>query len=114
MGPDWGHMRSQAMTETRKLNLRLPPDLYAQLVELASHECQSANAVMVAALRNWIEFRNRSRRGTTARPMPLATGQATNAPSSTARAGDAFPKVGPNQPCPCGSGQKYKRCHGRP
>jgi len=24
-----------------------------------------------------------------------------------------FPKVGRNQPCPCGSGKKYKRCHGR-
>ncbi len=24
------------------------------------------------------------------------------------------PKVGRNDPCPCGSGQKYKRCHGRP
>src|SRR5271157_113364 len=23
-------------------------------------------------------------------------------------------KVGRNEPCPCGSGQKYKRCHGRP
>ncbi len=23
------------------------------------------------------------------------------------------PKVGRNQPCPCGSGKKYKRCHGR-
>jgi preprotein translocase subunit SecA len=23
-----------------------------------------------------------------------------------------FPKVGRNQPCPCGSGKKYKRCHG--
>lgn len=22
------------------------------------------------------------------------------------------PKVGRNEPCPCGSGQKYKRCHG--
>ena len=22
-------------------------------------------------------------------------------------------KVGRNEPCPCGSGQKYKRCHGR-
>jgi hypothetical protein len=22
------------------------------------------------------------------------------------------PKVGPNEPCPCGSGKKYKRCHG--
>ena len=23
------------------------------------------------------------------------------------------PKVGRNEPCPCGSGQKYKSCHGR-
>lgn len=24
-----------------------------------------------------------------------------------------FPKVGRNHPCPCGSGDKYKRCHGQ-
>jgi preprotein translocase subunit SecA len=23
------------------------------------------------------------------------------------------PKVGRNDPCPCGSGKKYKSCHGR-
>jgi preprotein translocase subunit SecA len=25
----------------------------------------------------------------------------------------ATPKVGRNDPCPCGSGKKYKNCHGR-
>jgi hypothetical protein len=25
----------------------------------------------------------------------------------------ATPKIGRNDPCPCGSGKKYKRCHGR-
>jgi preprotein translocase subunit SecA len=25
----------------------------------------------------------------------------------------AFPKVGRNDPCPCGSGKKYKKCHGK-
>jgi uncharacterized protein YecA (UPF0149 family) len=25
----------------------------------------------------------------------------------------AGPKVGRNDPCPCGSGKKYKHCHGR-
>lgn len=25
----------------------------------------------------------------------------------------AFPKVGRNDPCPCGSGKKYKKCHGQ-
>ncbi len=24
------------------------------------------------------------------------------------------PKIGRNDPCPCGSGRKYKKCHGRP
>jgi len=37
------------------------------------------------------------------RPMPP---QATLAPPRT------MPKVGRNDPCPCGSGKKYKQCHG--
>jgi ABC-type nickel/cobalt efflux system permease component RcnA len=35
-------------------------------------------------------------------PVPAATA----APS-------AMPKVGRNDPCPCGSGKKYKKCHGQ-
>ncbi len=31
----------------------------------------------------------------------------------TATPASAFPKVGRNDPCPCGSGKKYKQCHGR-
>lgn len=26
---------------------------------------------------------------------------------------NTYPKVGRNAPCPCGSGKKYKRCHGK-
>jgi preprotein translocase subunit SecA len=25
----------------------------------------------------------------------------------------AVPRVGRNDPCPCGSGKKYKQCHGK-
>ena len=32
---------------------------------------------------------------------------------STASGGGAVAKVGRNEPCPCGSGRKYKHCHGR-
>jgi preprotein translocase subunit SecA len=28
--------------------------------------------------------------------------------------GDDFAHVGRNDPCPCGSGRKFKRCHGDP
>ncbi|GHO87818.1 preprotein translocase subunit SecA [Dictyobacter formicarum] len=31
---------------------------------------------------------------------------------STATDANGFPKVGRNDPCPCGSGKKYKKCHG--
>jgi preprotein translocase subunit SecA len=27
--------------------------------------------------------------------------------------GSSVPKVGRNDPCPCGSGKKYKQCHGQ-
>jgi len=27
---------------------------------------------------------------------------------------NAMEKVGRNDPCPCGSGEKYKKCHGAP
>ena len=37
--------------------------------------------------------------------------------SASARAaavsGDDVPRVGRNDPCPCGSGDKYKNCHGK-
>ena len=33
--------------------------------------------------------------------------------SANGASGRAVPKVGRNQQCPCGSGKKYKRCHGR-
>jgi preprotein translocase subunit SecA len=54
----------------------------------------------------------------------LAQAQATHeaAASSDDDSADAAPdrpmpavshKVGRNEPCPCGSGKKYKQCHGR-
>jgi preprotein translocase subunit SecA len=46
----------------------------------------------------------------TARPRPAVAATAT-------ASGDGQPenwgKVGRNAPCPCGSGKKYKHCHGR-
>lgn len=39
----------------------------------------------------------------TAIPLPTA---------GTAPTLSQYPKVGRNEPCPCGSGRKYKRCHG--
>ena len=35
------------------------------------------------------------------------------AAAAQAMPADAYPKVGRNDPCPCGSGKKYKQCHGK-
>ena len=43
------------------------------------------------------------------RPRPARTG-GDDAPVRTVRRDT--PKVGRNDPCPCGSGKKYKKCHG--
>jgi preprotein translocase subunit SecA len=41
-----------------------------------------------------------------------APAQRPGLPASGAGRGQAVQKVGPNEPCPCGSGKKYKKCHG--
>ena len=38
-----------------------------------------------------------------------AESAASAAPQPFVRAGE---KIGRNDPCPCGSGKKYKQCHG--
>ncbi|MDE5551692.1 MAG: SEC-C domain-containing protein, partial [Muribaculaceae bacterium] len=36
-----------------------------------------------------------------------------NRPAGPVQPAKAQPKIGRNDPCPCGSGKKYKNCHGR-
>jgi preprotein translocase subunit SecA len=38
---------------------------------------------------------------------------AASQPQGTVQVKRTYPKVGRNDPCPCGSGKKYKHCHGR-
>jgi preprotein translocase subunit SecA len=39
--------------------------------------------------------------------------EADRASAASAAAVASLPKVGRNEPCPCGSGKKYKNCHGK-
>jgi hypothetical protein len=47
--------------------------------------------------------------GNTGTPPPPAP----QAPKASAPQRQLVPPAGRNDPCPCGSGQKYKKCHGR-
>jgi len=42
-----------------------------------------------------------------------ALGATSAAPAGGGAMANAGPKVGRNDPCPCGSGKKYKHCHGK-
>ena len=44
-------------------------------------------------------------------PDEQGNAQVTGEPSVSHEAG--IPRVGRNEPCPCGSGKKYKQCHGK-
>ena len=55
----------------------------------------------------------RQRRPQPRRPQGARAASASdNAEFASQQAMGTMPKVGRNAPCPCGSGKKYKRCHG--
>ncbi|RQH01051.1 preprotein translocase subunit SecA [Paraburkholderia dinghuensis] len=69
-----------------------------------------------------VEFRHAEFAEAEAAPGPAAAPVAADAATAMVGAamghahatdGQGVPKVGRNDPCPCGSGKKYKQCHGR-
>jgi preprotein translocase subunit SecA len=48
-----------------------------------------------------------------ASPEELLAPPSLDAAQLAGAIGNAMPKVGRNDPCPCGSGKKYKQCHGK-
>lgn len=97
--------------------LRLPDALKADAESYASGLGISLNALCAVALRDYLD----KRAATDKLPGALTYGAKPvrgqqNPPPAVAAAPAPLPvaKVGANQPCPCGSGQKYKRCHGKP
>jgi preprotein translocase subunit SecA len=60
-------------------------------------------------------FENRNADGETIPPQGRSAGGARQQSpvSKPAPVVNQMPKVGRNDPCPCGSGKKYKQCHGK-
>jgi tetratricopeptide (TPR) repeat protein len=83
---------------------RLPRKTREEYVEAAAEELDELDEPFERSGTGWLL----SRRHHDHEPVDRRPGAA--APRGPARAGQ---KIGRNEPCPCGSGQKYKRCHGR-
>ena len=57
---------------------------------------------------------NQNRMAAGVRPVPAAAlGGSPIGQSNNLKSNNAAPAVGRNDPCPCGSGKKYKKCCGR-
>ena len=55
---------------------------------------------------------SRQRRAQAAASAPAGGGAAGGAAAATMKRDPRFANVGRNDPCPCGSGKKFKKCHG--
>jgi preprotein translocase subunit SecA len=55
-----------------------------------------------------------SSRGALSYSAPAEDGSVQRAGKIPSKADDPYANVGRNAPCPCGSGKKFKMCHGRP
>ncbi|ACY17725.1 preprotein translocase subunit SecA [Haliangium ochraceum] len=110
-------------------------DLFGGMMErIQSNVCSKIFRVQIRREEDEIPELQAKQRRTTAVHPTAGTGAAepsTEAEAKSSTYGDAAdggkepvqkqqtvrrdrPKVGRNDPCPCGSGKKYKKCHGRP
>jgi preprotein translocase subunit SecA len=115
------HLRGYAAKQPKQEYKREAFELFGQLLDSVKNEVtrtlmtvqiQSSEAAGEAAqvLENRAE--NLSNVTYTA---PTETGEAetTTDPTTIAAEAAAMPRVGRNDPCPCGSGKKFKFCHGK-
>ena len=119
------HLRSYAQVQPKQEYKRESFEMFRQLLDHIRNEVtrvmmtvqvQSQQQVEEAA--EAVNARNESVSNVTY-SAPTETGEAavtaaaTGAGSAAAAAAAAMPRVGRNDPCPCGSGKKYKHCHGK-
>ena len=114
-------IRNMVMSRVFKVRIQLSPEAAEQRRRMAEAQAAAANAQhneaqsmgSQAAQAQAASSARQNFSGAQARAQ--AAGSATNARSQgdnvTVRR--TMPKVGRNDPCPCGSGKKFKNCHGR-
>ena len=117
------HLRAYAQKQPKQEFKRESFELFQDLLQNIKFDVIRMLSRMQIENPEEIEAQERLRRAEAARKMNFqhsqeqaaATGEARQ-PAEAPKA-ETFireePKVGRNQPCPCGSGKKYKQCHGR-
>jgi hypothetical protein len=121
MGPSWGHngatlMGDLTMPEVVKLNVRLSLELREDAGFVAAAMGVSLNTFIVRAIEGRVTWavKNVARAKPYTRPdLGPDTSSTTVVFEGITKVRSSIAKVGADQPCPCGSRDKYKRCHGK-
>jgi preprotein translocase subunit SecA len=114
------HLRGYAQKQPKQEYKREAFELFGQLLDAVKNDVtrvlmtvriQSQEQLDQAA--NALETQGESIANVTY-TAPTETGEVqTTAAATAAVGGAAVGRVGRNDPCPCGSGKKYKHCHGK-
>jgi preprotein translocase subunit SecA len=116
------HLRGYAQKQPKQEYKREAFELFGQLLDSVKNEVTKVLMTVVVQSSEQLEqaaedMESRAERiANVTYTAPTETGDVqTTVDESTARqlAQDNVPRVGRNEPCPCGSGKKYKHCHGK-
>ncbi len=118
------HLRGYAQKNPKQEYKREAFELFAQMLDLIKNEVIKVVMTVRIQSREEIEAAEESMSGGSPINVnyqhadfdPDAAPEELLAPTAQSESGDddsEYPKVGRNDPCPCGSGKKYKQCHGK-
>ncbi len=120
------HLRGYAQKQPKQEYKREAFELFGQLLDSVKNEVTKVLMTVSVQSGEQLEqaaedMEDRAERiANVTYTAPTETGETeTRLDENTARQSapgqmaDAMPRVGRNDPCPCGSGKKYKQCHGK-
>lgn len=114
------HLRGYAQKNPKQEYKREAFELFQAFLENVKLEVIRILSTVELRRQEEVEELERQRREAAERDIKLKheSASATAEPAPEPEAGNApfqrqQPKVGRNEPCPCGSGKKYKHCHGQ-
>ena len=103
--------------ETDKVSVEVPAPAAGVLAEILAPEGATVEASAEAARKGSVHIKGAAAHADSSRlsySAPDEQGAVSKSGRDTGSAGDdPYAGVGRNQPCPCGSGKKFKLCHGR-
>jgi len=102
------HLRSYAQKNPKQEFKRESFELFGNLLESLKYDVISILSKVQIRAESDVEAVEEQHRKAESVPKEFKHESATGTPEHTEQ-----PRVGRNEPCPCGSGKKYKQCHGK-